>query len=89
MVLTKENKLEWKGKNVAVISNPLSFYSNQSLTLNRNKVISDGSIVTKNVEPNSVVGENPAKFICFVEDYLSKQKVLIATAPNFDNSFCF
>jgi maltose O-acetyltransferase len=36
---------------------------------------------------NSVVGGNPAKFICSLEDYLNKQKQLLSDNPNFDNSY--
>jgi glycosyltransferase involved in cell wall biosynthesis len=42
VVLTKENKREWKGKNVVVISNPLSFYPEESSTLENKKVIAVG-----------------------------------------------
>jgi glycosyltransferase involved in cell wall biosynthesis len=42
VVLTKENKREWKGKNVIVISNPLSFYPSESSTLEYKKVIAVG-----------------------------------------------
>ncbi len=39
VVLTHENKREWKGKNVIVISNPLSFYPEISSTLNQKRVL--------------------------------------------------
>jgi glycosyltransferase involved in cell wall biosynthesis len=42
VVLTNENRREWKGKNVVVISNPLSFYPNESSTLENKKVIAVG-----------------------------------------------
>lgn len=42
VVLTNENKREWSGKNVVVISNPLSFYPEESSTLINKKVIAVG-----------------------------------------------
>lgn len=42
VVLTNENRQEWKGKNVVVISNPLSFYPADSSTLQKKKVIAVG-----------------------------------------------
>jgi maltose O-acetyltransferase len=57
------------------------------VTIGKNAIVAAGSIVTKNVEPNSVVGGNPAKFICTLDDYLAKQKELMSTLPNFDNSY--
>lgn len=42
IVLTNENKKEWHGKNVEVISNPLSFYPNEKALLINKKVIAVG-----------------------------------------------
>lgn len=42
VVLTIENRREWKGKNVVVISNPLSFYPIESSALVNKKVIAVG-----------------------------------------------
>jgi maltose O-acetyltransferase len=44
-------------------------------------------MVTKSVPENSVVGGNPAKFICSLEEYLNKQKELIKVLPNYDDSY--
>ncbi|MCE2572593.1 acyltransferase [Motilimonas eburnea] len=35
-------------------------------------IIGAGSVVTKNVEPKTVVAGNPAKFVCTVEEYISR-----------------
>jgi serine acetyltransferase len=35
-------------------------------------IIGAGSVVTKDVEPYTVVGGNPAKFICTVKDYIKR-----------------
>jgi glycosyltransferase involved in cell wall biosynthesis len=42
VVLTNDNKKEWRLKNLAVISNPLSFYPAQSSALTQKKVIAVG-----------------------------------------------
>lgn len=42
VVLTQDNLKEWNGKNVVVISNPLSFYPEQSSNLDTKKVIAVG-----------------------------------------------
>ncbi|WP_298119873.1 glycosyltransferase family 4 protein [Flavobacterium sp.] len=42
IVLTKENTKEWNLKNLQIISNPLSFYPNESATLQNKKVIAVG-----------------------------------------------
>lgn len=57
------------------------------ITVGENAIVAAGSIVTKNVETNTVVGGNPAKFICTLEDYLNKQKDLISSLPNFDSTY--
>lgn len=45
-----------------------------NVTIGRNSVIGAGSIVTKDVEKNSVYAGNPAKRICSIEEYEKKNK---------------
>ena len=35
-------------------------------------IVAAGSIVTKSVDPYTVIGGNPAKFICTVQEYIEK-----------------
>lgn len=42
------------------------------VTIGTGSLIAAGSVVTKSVPPYSVVGGNPAKFICHIDDYKRK-----------------
>ncbi len=42
------------------------------VTIGEGAIVAAGSVVTKSVEPGTVVGGNPAKFICTVEDYIKR-----------------
>lgn len=42
------------------------------VTIGRGSLVAAGSVVTKSVPDNVVVGGNPAKFICTVDKYLEK-----------------
>lgn len=39
------------------------------VTIGEGAIVAAGSIVTKSVKPHTVVGGNPAQYICTVEDY--------------------
>lgn len=47
------------------------------VTVGENAVVAAGSVVTKDVEPNTVVGGNPAKFIMSIEELKSKHEKLL------------
>lgn len=42
------------------------------VTIGENSIVAAGSVVTKSVPPNTVVAGNPAKIICSVSDYQSR-----------------
>ncbi len=45
-----------------------------NIRIGENVIIAAGSVVTKDVESNSVYGGNPAKKICSIDEYLNKRK---------------
>ena len=42
------------------------------VTIGEGAIVAAGSIVTKSVAPHTVVGGNPAKVICSVDDYIAR-----------------
>ena len=42
------------------------------VTIGDNVLVAAGSVVTKSVPSNVVVGGNPAKYICSVDEYISR-----------------
>lgn len=44
------------------------------VTIGEGALVAAGSVVTKSVPPGMVVGGNPAKVICSVEDYIERNK---------------
>lgn len=44
------------------------------ITIGKGSLVAAGSVVTKSVRPRTVVGGNPAKELCTIEDYFEKNK---------------
>lgn len=44
------------------------------VTIGKGALVAAGSVVTKTVQPGTVVGGNPARMICTVEEYLERNK---------------
>lgn len=42
------------------------------VTIGEGSLVAAGSVVTKSVQPHTVVGGNPARYICTVEEYYEK-----------------
>lgn len=60
------------------------------ITIGDGAIVGAGAVVTKNVEPNSVVAGNPAKFICYVSDYVAKcekRNVMFSPPISFNNFY--
>ncbi|HJV64116.1 MAG TPA: acyltransferase [Geomonas sp.] len=54
------------------------------ITIGPNSIVGSGSVVTKDVPPNSVVAGNPARTICTVDEYITsyKKKMIPIAAAN-------
>ncbi len=57
------------------------------VTVGENSIIGAGSVVTKDVPPNTVVSGNPAKSVCSTEEYASKHKSAQATTKCFSSDY--
>lgn len=42
------------------------------VTIGENSIVAAGSVVTKSVPPNTVVGGNPARIICTIDEYIQR-----------------
>ncbi len=42
------------------------------VTIGEGSIVAAGSVVTKSVPPHTVVGGNPARYLCSVDDYIEK-----------------
>ncbi len=54
------------------------------VTIGEGSLVAAGSIVTKSVAPHTVVGGNPARFICTTADYYEKNKQFNVCAKGLD-----
>lgn len=55
------------------------------VTINSNVIVAAGSVVTKSVPSNSVVGGNPAKVICTFDEFVEKRKKQEEIIYNYTN----
>lgn len=57
------------------------------VSIGEGSLVAAGSVVTKSIPPHSVVGGNPAKFICSTEDFFERNKLFnLHTKGKFLNS---
>lgn len=57
------------------------------VTVGENSIVAAGSVVTKDVKPNTVVAGNPAKEIMLKEEYINKNKELLKIYPKFSYDY--
>jgi maltose O-acetyltransferase len=57
------------------------------VTIGENAVVAAGSVVTKSVEKNTVVGGNPAKVIMNTDALIEKHRELMQTSKLYDESW--
>ena len=53
----------------------------QNVSIGPNSVVGAGSVVTRNVPPNTVVGGNPSKIICTINEFHDKIQKQIIQIP--------
>lgn len=64
--------------NVMIGANSVVLYNTK---IGPNAIVAAGSVVTKDVPPNTVVGGNPAKVICSLEDFIVKRNKSAENQP--------
>ncbi len=57
------------------------------VTIGENAIIAAGSVVTKSVDENTVVGGNPAKFIMKTSELMDKHKAMMTSSKIYDKSW--
>lgn len=57
------------------------------VTIGENSIVAAGSVVTKDVKPNTVVAGNPAKEIISKEEYINKNKESLKVYPKFSYDY--
>lgn len=58
-----------------------------NVKVGNNVVIAANSTVTKDIPDNVVVGGNPARIICTMDEYLKKQRARMDVCPIYDESY--
>ncbi len=58
-----------------------------NVTIGPNSIVGAGSVVTKNVPPNTIVAGNPARAITSVDDYIKKIKGISKYRKIFDKEY--
>lgn len=56
------------------------------VTIGEGALVAAGSVVTKTVEPYTVVGGNPARFICTIQEYYERNKKYNVATKGLDGS---
>ena len=57
------------------------------VTIGEGSIVSAGSVVTRDVKPNTIVAGNPAREIISKEEYINKNKELLERSPKFSYDY--
>ena len=57
------------------------------VTIGPNSIVGAGSLVTRDIPPNTVAAGNPAKVICSLDDYIKRMRNLAEGKKIFDESY--
>lgn len=57
------------------------------VTIGEGSIVAAGSVVTRDVKPNTVVAGNPAREIISKEEYINKNKELLEKSPKFSYDY--
>ena len=58
-----------------------------NVTIGDNAIIGANSTVSRDIPANTVAAGSPAKVICSLEDFIDRNKQLMATSPVFENGY--
>lgn len=58
-----------------------------NIKIGKNVIVGANSLVSKDIPDNCVYAGNPARFICTLEEYIEKQKMLIDEKPVFERKY--
>ncbi|PAF37230.1 hypothetical protein CHH58_10350 [Terribacillus saccharophilus] len=58
-----------------------------NVVIGENAIVAAGSVVNKDVPPNTIVGGNPAKKIGDVQQFINKNKILMETSPTYSTEW--
>lgn len=57
------------------------------VTIGEGSIVAAGSVVTRDVKPNTIVAGNPAREIISKEEYINKNKELLERSPKFSYDY--
>lgn len=55
--------------------------------IGKNVIVGAGAVVTKDIPDNSVVAGNPARFVCYTDDYIEKNRRIMSENNTWDTYY--